>query len=185
MQKGSDWPTGGHAFIDESKRHSYLLVASVIVPNDLEMTRRAVRALKHSGARRIHMKAEGDSSRKKIISGLSKLEISCHIVGIASYSSELEARAACLKQVLDGCELHHAASLTIERDESLQRWERQFLLTQQRDRSLAAEFTYDWKNPTEEPLLWIPDVVAWAYAKGGDWRRRISDAGLVTSVTSL
>lgn len=131
------------------------------------------------------MKAEGDASRKRIISGFSKLEISCHIFEKASYPSELEARTACLRQVLDGCELYHAASLTIERDESLQRWERQFLLTQQRDRSLAVEFTYQWKNPIDEPLLWIPDVVAWAYAKGGDWRSRISDAGLVASVTSL
>lgn len=185
MLKGSDWPAGGHIFIDESKRHSYLLVASVIVPNDLNATRRAILALRHSGARRIHMKSEGDTSRKRIISGLSGLEISTHIVEVSQYSSELKARAACLRQVLDDCERRQAASLTIERDESLNQWERQFMLTHLRDRRLASEFTYQWKNPTEEPLLWIPDIVVWSYARDGEWRKRVIDSGLVASVTSL
>jgi hypothetical protein len=26
----------------------------------------------------------------------------------------------------------------------------------------------------EEPLLWVPDVVAWCYGNGGDWRRRVA-----------
>jgi hypothetical protein len=24
----------------------------------------------------------------------------------------------------------------------------------------------------EEPLLWVPDAIAWAVGRGGDWRRR-------------
>lgn len=26
--------------------------------------------------------------------------------------------------------------------------------------------------PTSEPMLWVPDVIAWAYGSGGEWRRR-------------
>jgi hypothetical protein len=28
----------------------------------------------------------------------------------------------------------------------------------------------------EDPALWIPDVLAWCYGAGGDWRRRIAPA---------
>lgn len=36
---------------------------------------------------------------------------------------------------------------------------------------------------TSEPLLWVPDALAWAYGKGGDWRRRMD--GVVRSVVSV
>jgi hypothetical protein len=29
-------------------------------------------------------------------------------------------------------------------------------------------------SPAAEPLLWLPDIVGWAYGRGGDWRRRVA-----------
>ena len=34
-------------------------------------------------------------------------------------------------------------------------------------------FEYIWRNRNEEPLLWVPDAVAWSYAKGGKYRADI------------
>jgi hypothetical protein len=33
---------------------------------------------------------------------------------------------------------------------------------------------YEHLKPHEEPLLWVPDAVAWCYGNGGDWRRRVA-----------
>jgi hypothetical protein len=32
--------------------------------------------------------------------------------------------------------------------------------------------TYEHVRSADEPLLWVADVVAWAYGAAGDWRRR-------------
>lgn len=43
-----------------------------------------------------------------------------------------------------------------------------------RKMQLTDRLTYEHLAPYMVPLLWIPDAVAWAYAKGGDWRRRVA-----------
>ena len=37
------------------------------------------------------------------------------------------------------------------------------------------QFIYLHSAPASDPLLWLPDIVAWAFGRGGDWRRRFSD----------
>ncbi len=52
-----------HVFVDETKRRGYLLVASVVVPGDVESLRRMLRGLVLPGQRRLHMKDESDRRR--------------------------------------------------------------------------------------------------------------------------
>jgi hypothetical protein len=28
-------------------------------------------------------------------------------------------------------------------------------------------------NPNHEPLLWLPDIIAWAYGRGGEWKKSV------------
>ncbi len=39
---------------------------------------------------------------------------------------------------------------------------------------------YAHRRPREEILLWLPDVIAWAYGRGGEWRTRA--AAVIRSV---
>ena len=32
---------------------------------------------------------------------------------------------------------------------------------------------YEHLKPHEEPVLWIPDAVAWCHGSGGEWCRRV------------
>jgi hypothetical protein len=61
----------GHVFVDESKRRGYLLVASVVVPGDLDSVRRVLRGLVLPGQRRLHMKDENDQRRRSIASAIT------------------------------------------------------------------------------------------------------------------
>jgi hypothetical protein len=36
-----------------------------------------------------------------------------------------------------------------------------------------AGLTYEHLRPHEDPLLWLPDAIAWCVGAGEDWRRRI------------
>lgn len=170
----TEWPKGSHVFIDESKERGYTLVAATIVPKDVAAVRRSVSELRHRGARCIHMSKEGDASRKRIVGGLSELPLTTHVVNCARPLRELERRLACLTHVLDQCALAQSAALVIELDESIRSLERRFLVEECRKRQMHPDFTYKWHKRNDEPLLWVSDVVAWGYVKGGGWRQRVS-----------
>jgi hypothetical protein len=48
---------------------------------------------------------------------------------------------------------------------------------------LCRSVYYLHSAPAAEPLLWLPDVIAWAYGRGGDWIRRASD--VITDVRDV
>ena len=55
-----------HAFVDESsRRNSYAICAATISIDDLDSTRKQLRALLLAGQRRIHFTTESDSRRRK------------------------------------------------------------------------------------------------------------------------
>ncbi|TCO33531.1 hypothetical protein EV652_103533 [Kribbella steppae] len=49
----------------------------------------------------------------------------------------------------------------------------------------VADGRFAWLHsaPAADPLLWAADATAWAFGKGGDWRRRVKD--LVACVVDL
>jgi hypothetical protein len=47
------------------------------------------------------------------------------------------------------------------------------------------EFSYDHQPSASEPLLWIPDAVAWAWGRGGHWQTRVKDLGLVVDTVTV
>ncbi len=52
-------------------------------------------------------------------------------------------------------------------------WDRQTLLELTRSAHVRERVTYGHSDRQTELLLAIPDAVAWCWARGGDWRRRI------------
>lgn len=61
-----------HVFVDETKRRGYLLVASVVVPGDLDPIRRTLRGLVLPGQRRLHMKDESESRKRSIATAIAQ-----------------------------------------------------------------------------------------------------------------
>lgn len=168
------WPDSAHVFIDESKARDYTIVAATLAPAAVTDTRSAVRSLRHKGSPSIHMRKESPSTKSKIIQGFKGLRLSTYILRCDEPGlSELERRTRCLDRLLDLCAQEHASRLTIERDESLFHWERQYFVEAVRQRQMRDNFEYTWRNRNEEPLLWVPDAVAWSYAKGGKYRADI------------
>ena len=59
-----------HVFLDETKRHGYVVAAVAVPPGDLAPLRSVVRGLVLPGQRRVHMKDERDSRRREIAAAL-------------------------------------------------------------------------------------------------------------------
>ncbi|WP_133980683.1 hypothetical protein [Kribbella voronezhensis] len=68
----------------------------------------------------------------------------------------------------------NAERLVIERDESTLEFDRQVLFQAVRSFGCAETLQYELLAPHLDPMLWVPDAVVWAWAKGGEWRQLIT-----------
>ena len=167
-------------YIDETKARNYLMVAAAVVPEDDREVRGAVRSLILPGQRRLHMHDERDSRRRQILSTLTSVGVTATIYDAGGAERpQLTRRAACLAAIATDAHLAGHYHLVLEQDETLLRFDREQLIECLRAIGNAT-LTYEHRPSGQEILLGIPDAIAWAWARGGDWRRRARP--LVTDV---
>ncbi|GAB94543.1 hypothetical protein BJY21_004390 [Kineosphaera limosa] len=176
--------SGGHVYVDESKARDYLLVAAVLAPDDLAKARRLLKALVMPGQRRLHMKRESNARRGAILHAITASGATATVYNAGRASrNEREARQACLQAVvLDAAGAGHRF-LFIEQDDSLVGWERQRLIEITRAAGCRDVLQYQHRRAEHDVLLAIPDAIAWSWARGEQWRRRVQP--LVASVRQL
>jgi hypothetical protein len=80
-------------------------------------------------------------------------------------------RAAGLRAVV-GDSAGFDTRLVIEQDDPLIRSDRLALYRYAYESGQAATLAYVHDRASSEPLLAIPDAIAWAWPQGGEWRRR-------------
>ncbi len=173
-----------HVFVDETKQRGYLLVAGVVVPGDLDPVRRVLRGLVLPGQRRLHMKDENDQRRRSIATAIAVGGVTATIYDAGRrYRNERERRAACLRSLITDTARRGDAMLVLEQDDTLLRWDNQRLIEFTREAGCRDTLRYEHRRAATELLLAVPDAVAWCWAKGGDWRRRVEP--IVTDVREV
>lgn len=163
-----------HAFVDETMRGGYYMAAALMVPKDLARVRKAISALLLSGQRRIHFNTERDSRRRQILSTIVELQPEVVIYDASGHRDDRAARQACLEALVDDLAARRAHRLVIERADSLLTNDQRILYARVHKTGCADTLTYVHQRTHEEPLLTIPDAVAWCWTKGGHWRSTIS-----------
>ncbi|UTT59363.1 hypothetical protein [Cellulosimicrobium cellulans] len=163
----------GQVFVDESKARAYLLVAAVVLPGSMNTARRVVRDLTMPRQPRIHMKRESDARRRKILEAFVGLapEVTVYRAG-GAYRTELERRERCLRALVEDIARDRRTHLCLERDESLVQRDRRHLIEATRAAGCSESLAYRHESATAEPLLALPDAIAWAWARGTSWRQR-------------
>lgn len=173
-----------HVFVDESKAGGFLLIASVMLPADVAVARRDVRALVLPGQKRLHMKTQSEPRKRMILSRFQALGYSATVYRAGpDFKRELDGREACLERLVADLAGGGDALLCLESDESLDARDRNQLYRFVRQYDCADELRYRHALAAQEPLLAIPDGIGWAWARGGDWRRRT--AGMVVDVVDV
>ncbi len=174
----------GHVFVDETKRRGYLLVAGVVSPEDLDPLRRSLRGLVLPGQRRLHMNDENDSRRRSIATAIAVSGVQATIYDAGRrYRNERERRAACLRALVADAAGRGNGMLVLEQDDSLVRWDNQQLIEFTRAAGCRNTLRYEHRRAAAELALAMPDAIAWCWAKGGDWRRRVEP--VVTTVREV
>jgi hypothetical protein len=167
-----------HAYVDESKRGPYLMCVCVVDPPDRDLVRKTLTGLLVGGQRRLHMKTESDQRKRLILSALSELQVQATVFACRT-RPQYAAREQILRQgIWPMVVAQNVERLVIEPEDGQDLQDRKVLYELTRTAGIAERFTYVHESPNSQPMLWLPDAIAWAYGKGGDWRRRAS--GLVT-----
>jgi hypothetical protein len=167
-----------HAFIDESIRSSYVLAVTLCHGTDLVETRRQLRRCCLPGQRRVHFAGEQPRRRRQLLTSMASLEVRTSVY-VARGHAPPTARALLLEAVVRALP-DDTSRLTIESGDAQDARDRSTL-----SRTGASRWglRYDHRRANEEPLLWIPDAVAWSYGRTtGGWRQRLEHLGLVDDV---
>lgn len=165
----------GHVFVDETKARGYVVVAAVLLPGDLEPTRKQLRSLVLRGQRRLHMKDENLSRKRLIADTIVGTGVKATIYDAGSrYGTDRDRRAACLRALVEDVAGRGDTVLVLELDDTLLAWDNQRLIEYTRAAGCRDTLRYEHRRAAAEQLLAIPDAIAWCWAKGGDWRRRVS-----------
>lgn len=160
---------GMRYLVDETKAKGYVVVVVACPDERARELRAAVSALVIPGQRSLHMKAEGATRRKVVADAIGALALDVWVLDASGGSGkEHQRRARALAALLERME-GPDAHLVFDRDASMEPFDRRLLSAvppHQRP-------TYVHHQRHEEPLLALPDVIAWCWARGAEWRRRL------------
>ncbi|HEY3481593.1 MAG TPA: hypothetical protein VGL02_22075 [Streptomyces sp.] len=148
-------------YVDESERRDYLLCA-VLVRTDVGPVRRAVRAMCRPGQRRVHFAKEGPARRRTVLSALAELGVQARIY--RSPSGVKRSRELCLDALVDDIAAAGAERLVIESRATMDHLDDRVIKAALR-RIGTGELTFGHAGAHEEPLLWMPDAIAWAVGR--------------------
>lgn len=169
-------------FVDESKTKGCTMVAALVVPGDAAGLRRNVRSLVLPGQRRIHFTKEQPERKRSILSRLTAFGAQAQVFHCAT-KNQVRGRDACLTGIVAHAAQHAHTRIVIERDESIEKADRQILFREVRRHGLSEVLSYSLETPHQEPLLWMADAIAWSYTKGGEWKQRADP--LIAGITKL
>jgi hypothetical protein len=119
----------------------------------------------------VHFKTEQTARQRSIMSLLCRLELQAYVY--VSRGEDNDARAACLTALVDDLVAAEARRLVVESREGRDHLDRHVLRTALGKAGRSDQLGYEHFRPSDDPLLWAPDAVAWCYGAGGDWLRRV------------
>jgi hypothetical protein len=167
---------GDHAFVDESIRNgAYLMCVTVVRPRHLDEARKALRLMRVRGQHKIHFAEESDKRRRQLLGDIALLPAKSAIY-VARTGDQVGARRLILGAMTSDLIESGVHRMMLDSREGQNDRDRQVIhqaTTEQPSRPLE----YLHLPSAQEPLLWIPDAVAWAWGRGGSWRSRCQEMG--------
>ncbi len=143
----------------------YLLAAVLADPSACESSRAALRPFKAPGEPKLHWHSEADARRRKITGVVAECDLeSVVIIGTpADMRKQERARAQCMELLLWELDKLGVTQVWVEnRTQSLNRRDLTTVDRMRGRRIITNNIRVDFALPSEEPMLWLPDVVAGA-----------------------
>jgi hypothetical protein len=165
-------------YADESKARGFRFALTIVSDRDAGRCRLAMLALRKGPTRRIHFVKEMNSTRKAILATIRALPVAHVVVEVGPLPGGSDPRERGLVALARLAREVGATTVVLERDPTTVEKDRRVLFANSRSRNDHAQIHYYHLTATEEPLLWIPDAIAWSWTRGGEWRRRVMEMGV-------
>lgn len=159
-----------HVFVDETKTRGLLMAAARCAAEDVAVNRKALRGLLLSGQERLHFNHERVPRRKEIIRLITEFHLLVDIY--QADRDNAQTRQHCLEAIVRD-NATTAERLVVEREESTYYRDGKTLNAATHRFGCHGLLRWDLLAPKEDPLLWVPDAVAWCWMRGGQWRRSV------------
>lgn len=169
-----------HMFVDENKSSGLLLAAACYSSRSMAEARESLRSFLLPGQERLHFSSERDNRRRQILESIIETVDGIVIVQADLRDSPRWQRQQALAVLIDQARRTGTQRMSLEQDDSVLEFDRKVLYEQSRLGVTAVDFSYGWLRPRQEPLLWAADGLAWAWARGGQWRNLVTEADAVT-----
>lgn len=172
------------AYVDESIRgRDYILCVSLVPSSEVKVIRRKVRALASPGQRRIHFSRESDGRRRVFLRDVAALGTRS-IIYVGRHHDQPVARDAVLTAMVHDLIEIATTWLVLESRAGQDARDRSTIARAMGSRGATA-LSYVHNQAHEEPLLWVPDAVAWAWGRGGSWRKLARRLELIVEVKKI
>ena len=158
-----------NTYIDESVRKSFILCLAQVNSSETGEIRKQLRTIRHHKRHFIHMQEESKATQLRISREILQLSISATIIvaGLEQVSNST-ARSNAMSCAVTKPAFSDSQLVTLDLSNSVAR-DRQII--REASRLHGGKFPhYRHMNSRHEPLLWLPDIVAWCYGRGGPWR---------------
>jgi hypothetical protein len=159
-------------YCDETKEKGFQLVAAQIPCGAVTQVRGTVTGLHLPRQVRLHFTSESPQRRRQIISTFASLgNVTAVIYDASSHGDGKAGRDAAVTEMALRAARIPARRITLERDDSAVEQDMAIIRTQLTVAGVEDVVGVDHLRAREEPLLAIPDAIAWCWAKGGEWRK--------------
>lgn len=153
-------------FVDESYKKHFVMIATEIPEIAIHRTRLALCGLLRPHQTHLHMKKESPAGQKRILDELGGLHLRHFGSEISLGNSTLShARQLALRNVITASAANLPTRITLDNSTHKKRDELTIASVLGRNHDVSIRH---W--PTRnEPLLWIPDAIAWSLTRGGQY----------------
>ncbi len=169
--------------IDESKFKKYILCAVEIPQSQAPSARQTVNRARKKGQDSIHFVSESAQRKKQILGIYSSIELKCTNYVVKGLNENI-ARKLCIQALIDDLDTTKHYSIIFDLDVNHLQADRSIIAQALKNRSIVARVEYRHTEPKSETLLWLPDALAWTYAKGSDWKRELKAFAVKTKIIS-
>ena len=113
-----------------------------------------------------------------LLSAIAEMKLSHFVVTSPTHIGLHKARERCLRELVVQLCLSEVKNIVLESDASQNPLDRKVLSKILADLGVEGEVGFAHELPNDEPLLWIPDAIAWSINRGGEWERRVRQMSL-------
>jgi len=178
------------AYLDESVQVGppglYVIAAAVVPPAAADGARHELRQVAGK-TKQLHWRDESGTRRAAVIFVVAQLDVE-HLVAVCTPidpKRQERSRRHALTRLLWELDQRDVRDVVLETRAHRDKEDRAHIASQQRAQALSRDLRYEFGQPRQEPLLWLPDVVAGAVAYARTGRDTTYLDGLGASVVVL